>query len=66
MAPDFRKVMGTAITCKATHVLPAPDCNRRYGSRAKLKVLDGIVVNVIQDRATFSEFQESKTLKQSS
>jgi Transposase IS4 len=51
MAPDMRKVIGTAITCRATQVTSLMECNRRYGTKAKEKILDGIVINVITDRS---------------
>jgi hypothetical protein len=43
MAPGMRKVIGATITCKA------PECIRGYGTYAKTKVLDGVIVNIIQD-----------------
>jgi hypothetical protein len=51
MAPDMRKVIGSAITCKASHVIALPECSKRYGTYAKTKILDGLVTNVITDRS---------------
>jgi hypothetical protein len=51
VTPDLRKVIGSAITCNASHVIALPECNRRYGALAKTKVLDGIVQNVIIDKS---------------
>jgi hypothetical protein len=48
---DLRKVVGSAITCKATHVVALPECNRRFSALAKTKILNGIVHNVIVDKS---------------
>jgi hypothetical protein len=50
MAPDLRKVIGTSVMCKATHITHITECNRRYGSSAKTKMLDGVVVEVHVER----------------
>jgi hypothetical protein len=51
VTPEVQKVIGSAVTCKASHVIALPECNRRYGALAKRKVLDGIVQNVIIDKS---------------
>lgn len=51
VTPDLRKVIGSVITCKASHVIALPECNRRYGALAKTKVLDGFVQNIIIDKS---------------
>jgi Transposase IS4 len=50
MAPDRRKIIGSDVTCKAMHVTSIQECNRRYGSNAKSKILDGVVVEVTVER----------------
>ena len=49
MAPDLRKVIGSVVTCKATHITNLAECSRCYGSNAKKEILEGTVAEVIVD-----------------
>ena len=51
MAPDLRNVVGSVVTCKATHITNLAECSRRYGSNAKTKILEGTVAELIVDRS---------------
>ena len=50
MAPDPRRVIGNTVMCKATLVTNLQECARRYGSLAKTKMLEGVVVGVVNER----------------
>ena len=54
MAPDPRKVVGAIVTCKATLVTNIQECSRRYGSNAKSKILEGVVLEVINERNAYT------------
>jgi Transposase IS4 len=43
---DPRYVVGARVHAKALHVTAAAECHRRYGSNAKTKFLNGVVVAV--------------------
>jgi hypothetical protein len=43
---DTRRVIGSSVHAKAVHVTNKAECSRRYGSRMKLKMLPGTVVEV--------------------
>lgn len=50
MAPDWRKIIGSDVTCKAIYLTSIQECNHRYGGNAKSKILYGVVVDVTVER----------------
>ena len=43
---DLRKVVGSTFHAKAIHVRYEAECNRIYGSQKKVKMFEGVVINV--------------------
>ncbi len=54
---DARLNIGTSIDALAHHVTNLAERSRRYGSKAKTKIVPGIVVEVVQKRNTSSQGQ---------
>ena len=42
------KVVGFTVHAEAIHVMAEAECNRIYGSQKKVKMFEGVVVNVDQ------------------
>ena len=45
---DQRKVVGSTFCAKYIHVMDETKCNRLYSSQKKVKMVEGVVVNVEQ------------------
>ena len=43
---DLRKMVGTTVSSKASHVMSEAECNRLYGSQKKVNMVEGVVINV--------------------
>ena len=43
---DIRKVVGSTVHAKSIHVMAKAECNRLYGSHNKVKMVEGVVINV--------------------
>ena len=43
---DQRKVVGSTVHAKSIHVMAEAECNRLYGSQKKVKMVEGVVINV--------------------
>lgn len=50
--PDTRKKVGSRVYAKAIHVTAAAECARRFGSRAKTKMIPGVVIDVRVEKTT--------------
>ena len=59
MAPDPRRVIGNIVSCKATQVTNLHECQRRYGSLAKTKMLEGVVLEVHTERNNITLRQQT-------
>ena len=47
---DPRRRVNNPIWAKACHVMSLKDCERRYGAFAKLKIIEGVVLDVITEQ----------------
>ena len=45
---DQRKVVGSIVYSKAINVMTEAECQRLYGSKNKVKMVEGVVINVDQ------------------
>ena len=43
---DLRKVVGSTVHAKAIHIMSEYECNRLYGSKKKVNMVKGVVINV--------------------
>ena len=43
---DVRKLVGSTVRAKATHVMAEAECNILYGSQKKVKMVEGFVINI--------------------
>ena len=43
---DLRKVFGSKFHAKAIHIISGAECNRLYDSQKKVKMVEGVVINV--------------------
>ena len=52
MPPDPRRIIGNIAACKSIQVTSIQECSRRYGSNAKTRILEGVLVEVFIERKT--------------